>query len=126
MKRPAIVTKRRINAVSSAAPAFGATFTGRRGARHYAPQHREPIDPGAAYFDLLEDLVKRNSGFAWACCPFHDDGNPSLCVNLETGWFRCFSSNCGETGSNIVAFVGRLLELEYVEARRYLESHYGN
>lgn len=77
------------------------------------------------YEDLLPDLRHYSNGFAWACCPFHDDHNPSFCVNLETGGYKCMSSNCGTAGSNIVGFVGTLLALEYREARAYLEQTYG-
>ena len=83
------------------------------------------VEPSIVFEDLLPDLKEANSGFAWACCPFHNDNNPSLCVNLISGWYRCASSSCGATGSNIVGFVGRLLALESHEARRYVESHYG-
>lgn len=83
------------------------------------------VDPATVYADLLPDLAHRSKGFAWARCPFHDDNNPSLCVNVESGWYQCKSSSCGETGSNIVGFVSRLLGYEYAEARRYLEQHYG-
>lgn len=83
------------------------------------------IDPAVVYEDLLPDLSHGSNGFAWACCPFHDDNNPSLCVNVESGWFKCMSSNCEATGSNIVGFVGRLLGCTYAEASNYLEQHYG-
>lgn len=39
------------------------------------------------------------SGFAWTLCPFHDDHNPSLRINLKTGHFDCMA--CKETGSFI-------------------------
>lgn len=84
-----------------------------------------PIDPARVYRDFLPDLVERNKGFAWARCPFHDDHNPSFCINLNTGWYRCFSSCCGATGSNIAGFAGALLGLSYKDARSYLERHYG-
>jgi DNA primase len=32
-----------------------------------------------------------------ALCPFHMDTNPSLSVNLQTGYFKCFG--CGKSGS---------------------------
>ena len=86
---------------------------------------RAVIDPEVVYEDMLPDLAGGSNGFAWACCPFHDDHNPSFCVNVESGWYRCFSSNCGATGSSIVGFVGALLGYEYAEARTYLEEHYG-
>lgn len=88
------------------------------------PQYRELPDPDQVFDDLLPDLQHYRNGFAWACCPFHDDHNPSLCVNVETGWYKCHSSNCGAHGSNIVSFVAAYLGLEYREAREYLEEHY--
>lgn len=87
--------------------------------------NRRDIDPAVAYADLLPSMAGSKSNFAWACCPFHDDRNPSLCVNLVSGWYRCHSSSCNATGANIVGFVGRLLAIESQEARRYLEDHYG-
>jgi CHC2 zinc finger len=126
VKRRQVVTKGHYKATSSTAPTSRAAFTGHSGARSHAPRRHVPIDPRVVYADLLEDLEERNQGFAWACCPFHDDRRPSLCVNLESGWYKCHSSSCGETGSNIVGFVGRLLGLEYAEARRHLETHYGS
>ena len=86
---------------------------------------RVELDPEVIYEDLLADLKHGNEGFAWACCPFHDDNNPSFCVNVESGWYKCHSSSCGATGSNIVGFAGALLGYEYHEARTYLEQHYG-
>lgn len=86
---------------------------------------RADIDPADFYEGELPDLKHGNDELAWACCPFHDDHNPSFCVNLETGWFRCFSSNCGETGANIVSFVSALYGMNYFEASRYLEVHHG-
>ena len=83
------------------------------------------IDPSVVFEDLLPGLEHGNKGFAWACCPFHNDNNPSLCVNVESGWYKCMSSSCGATGSDIVGFVVRLFAYEFAEARRYLEQHYG-
>lgn len=88
------------------------------------PQPRELPEPALVFDDLLPDLHEYSNGFGWACCPFHDDHNPSLSVNLETGWYKCHSSSCGAHGSNIVSFVSAYLGLEYREAREYLEEHY--
>ena len=82
------------------------------------------IDPSVVFTDHLPDLAYGNNDFAWACCPFHNDNNPSLCVNVESGWYKCMSYSCGATGSNIVGFVGSLLGYEFAEARRYLEQNY--
>ena len=95
----------------------------RQRAGHRPAHHR--VDPAVVFADLLYGMSECKNDFAWACCPFHDDHNPSLCVNLVSGWYRCYSSSCGETGLNIAGFVGRLLALEPREAGRHLEDHYG-
>lgn len=82
------------------------------------------IDPEPVFEDLVEDLRTGKDEFAWGCCPFHDDHNPSFCVNLKTGWYRCFSTSCGAAGTNIVGFVGDLLGYSYLEAISYLEDNY--
>jgi len=40
--------------------------------------------------------VKWNGDVAQACCPYHDDKNPSLSVNIENEVFYCHA--CGEKG----------------------------
>lgn len=99
----------------------------RRGAKPLAASRARfaQVDPAIVFNDVLPDLTESNDGFAWACCPFHDDNRPSFSVNLHTGWYRCFSTSCGEHGSNIVSFVGALLGFEPAEARSYLGAHYG-
>ncbi len=42
------------------------------------------------------------SGWALVTCPFHDDHNPSLSINLDHGGFNCFA--CGESGGSVSAF----------------------
>lgn len=83
------------------------------------------VDPAVAFNDLLPDLCESGIDFAWAHCPFHDDNNPSFCVNLRTGWYRCFSTSCGHAGTNIVSFVSAMLGLSHADARRYTEARYG-
>ena len=83
------------------------------------------VDPGVVFKDLLPDLAESSNDFAWACCPFHNDRRPSFSVNLCTGWYRCYSTSCGVTGSNIVGFVSALLGFSTAEARKHLEATYG-
>lgn len=104
---------------------FSRSFRATRPRVNSRPSEPITIDAEVVYEDLLPDLAHGGNGFAWACCPFHDDHHPSFCVNVESGWYRCMSSSCGATGSNIVGFVGALLGYEYSEARDYLEEHYG-
>ena len=50
------------------------------------------------YRNELKNLSEPNEeGWAMALCPFHDDTNPSLSVNVNSGYFKCFG--CDEEGS---------------------------
>ena len=56
------------------------------------------LDFRAFYEQELGDLDKQNKeGRVMALCPFHDDHEPSLSVNLNTGRFMCFG--CNSSGS---------------------------
>ena len=50
-----------------------------------------------------------------ACCPFHDDKNPSLKLNED--YFYCFG--CGATG-DVIDFTARLYDLTRREAAEKL------
>ena len=49
------------------------------------------------YSSELTSIKWNGNGTGQALCPFHDDTNPSLTVNHETGSFKCFG--CGKKGS---------------------------
>ncbi len=85
----------------------------------------DAIDLRYVFEDNVEGLVEYRDGWAWGHCPFHDDGNPSFSVNLESGFYRCHSASCGLTGAGLVSFVSDLLELEFADAVDYLERNYG-
>ena len=55
-----------------------------------------------------------------ACCPFHDDKNPSLRLNEE--YFYCFG--CGATG-DVIDFTARLYNLSPKEAAEKLGQDFG-
>lgn len=99
----------------------------RRGAGSLSKSHTRwcAVDPAMVFNDVLLDIAESNNDFAWACCPFHNDKNPSFSVNLRTGWYRCFSTSCGQTGTNIVSFVSTLLGLSMADARLHTEARYG-
>ena len=68
----------------------------------------------AAAFYGIE--VKRNG---MACCPFHDDKNPSMKVDQR---FRCFG--CGEDG-DVIDFTAKLFDLSPKEAAEKLAQDFG-
>lgn len=58
------------------------------------------------YYDweqIVRDLglrkAKRSGDNIRACCPFHEETNPSFGIHLETGMYNCFS--CGEKGGSL-------------------------
>ena len=55
-----------------------------------------------------------------ACCPFHNDRNPSLKLNEE--YFYCFG--CGAKG-DVIDFVARLFDLSNYEAAQRLAADFG-
>ncbi|MDA8170505.1 MAG: AAA family ATPase [Nitrospiraceae bacterium] len=55
------------------------------------------LDIRAYYAGELSTLKANGNNQAQALCPFHEDKNPSLSINLETGDFHCFG--CDKKGS---------------------------
>ena len=55
------------------------------------------------------------------CCPFHNDTKPSFGINLETGFYNCFS--CEEHG-DIATFVSKLKNITREEALELLGFPY--
>ncbi len=49
------------------------------------------LDFEAFYQGELQQLKLTTGGNVLALCPFHDDHNPSLSVNIKTGLFKCFA-----------------------------------
>lgn len=77
-------------------------------------------DPAAYYADKVAKLGKRNGdGWAQGRCPFHEDRDASLSVNLAglRGCWKCFAG-CGQ--GDMVAFHMRLRGVQFVEAVREL------
>ena len=77
-------------------------------------------DPAGYYADKLPKLGKRNGeGWAQGRCPFHEDRDASLSVNLAglRGCWKCFAG-CGQ--GDMVAFHMRLRGVQFVEAVREL------
>lgn len=68
----------------------------------------------AAFYGIK---VRRNG---MACCPFHDDKNPSMKLNEE--YFYCFG--CGATG-DVIDFTAKLFDLSPKEAAEKLAQDFG-
>lgn len=57
-----------------------------------------------------------------ACCPFHDEKTPSFNVDSEKGLFYCFGC---KAGGNVIDFVMRQENLEFLPAMEWLANRHG-
>ena len=73
-------------------------------------------DPNQFYRQHLNKLKTVSSSQAIACCAFHNDRNPSLSINLETGAFFCFS--CGAKSGGVIDFLMQLKGYSFKEAAK--------
>lgn len=73
------------------------------------------------FAQLVSSVVKlKRSGNSFiGNCPFHDDENPSFCINNEKKIFHCFA--CGASG-DMITFVMRLHSISFADAVKKLQS----
>lgn len=79
---------------------------------------RNPIQDLAQRYVNLKRTGKNFIG----CCPFHSEKTPSFYIYPATGSFYCFG--CG-AGGDVINFVKRIENLEYVEAINFLAQRAG-
>lgn len=74
--------------------------------------------------DIIAPYVqlKRNGTRHTGLCPFHGEKTPSFTVFEETASYYCFG--CG-AGGDVITFVMKYQNLDYVEAVRYLAERAG-
>ena len=74
--------------------------------------------------DVVSSYVNlRHSGRTMSgLCPFHSDKSPSFHVYPENGSFYCFG--CG-AGGDVITFVRRIENLDYMESIRFLAQRAG-
>lgn len=74
--------------------------------------------------DVISEFVplKKSGRNFMGVCPFHNDKGPSMSVSREKQLYHCFG--CGASG-NIVGFIMKIRNLEYVDAIKYLADKVG-
>lgn len=116
MKKPGAGGRR----VSDAIAGYRALY-GNRNSTRLPDNWRDRLpDPAGYYAEHVVKLGKRNGdGWAQGRCPFHDDRDASLSVNLAglRGCWKCFAG-CG--AGDLVAFHMRLRVVPFAEAVRDL------
>src|SRR4051794_26288047 len=89
---------------------------GRHGDRIDWRMERDRIDLAEVATGLLGDPVGRRGERGrklWWSCPFHEDANPSFCVDPGKPWWKCFG--CGEKG-DAASLIMRLERVAFPEA----------
>ena len=73
-------------------------------------------------FELAKFKISRDPNQAMACCPFHDDTNPSLSIDLVDGRVNCFA--CGESAKDIIDFCQKRYGLGFIPACNKIASEH--
>ncbi|MDL2215982.1 DNA primase [Ruminococcaceae bacterium OttesenSCG-928-N02] len=79
---------------------------------------RSPIEELVATYVQLRHRGRTYTGL----CPFHNEKTPSFTVYPDTNSFYCFG--CGAAG-DVIGFVRKMNNLDYVEAVKFLASRAG-
>ena len=91
------------------------------GRRIRKPRYRRDLLPDPLDYYRRHLHALRIAGHqASARCPFHEDKNPSLSVNLVDGRFYCFG--CGAKGGDVLDFHRRFHDMGFVEAVKDLSA----
>jgi len=98
--------------------------------RAYAKLYSRPERESRYRRDLLPDpsdyytrhlhALRIHGEWADAPCPFHEDKNPSLSVNLVHGGYLCHA--CGARGGDVLDFHRRLHGMDFIAAARDLNA----
>lgn len=67
-------------------------------------------------------VLKREGRNKKCLCPFHSEKTPSMVLYPDTQSFYCFG--CG-TGGDVISFIMKIENLDYVEAIKFLAQRYG-
>lgn len=85
----------------------------------------KPVDFYRSQLSSFPDPRKQSAWIDGGLCPFHADRRPgSFFVSQETGAFNRFS--CGAKGGDIVAFLRKRDNLDFLEALQRLRDHGGS
>ena len=66
--------------------------------------------------------LKRSGRISKGLCPFHSEKTPSFMVYGDTSSFYCFGC---QTGGDVVTFISKIENLDYIEAVKFLANRAG-
>jgi len=79
----------------------------------------EELDYKIFYKSLVKSFRECSSEQAQGICPFHDDHNPSLSMNIKNGLWNCFGG-CG--GGNVFSFYMKLKDVNFRTAIKEIQN----
>lgn len=88
------------------------------GARDRTRFERDLLPDPLRYFEAEGLHLMGRGRWRSALCPFHEDHNPSLRLNTETGAYRCMA--CGARGGDVLDFHRARNGLSFTQAARDL------
>ena len=82
----------------------------------------------------LPNFVRTNARSAKACCPFHNDNNPSMSIDDNRGLYKCFACGAGGDLFNFIREYDALLDngnikkekMGFMEAVQYAAREFGD
>lgn len=84
----------------------------------YSLKQNNPIE---TVMSSYVSLKKQSRGYV-CLCPFHSEKTPSCHINTAEGYFHCFG--CG-AGGDVITFIMKAENLEYIEAVKLLAERSG-
>jgi DNA primase len=75
---------------------------------------REKLPSAEVYYRLQGLNLIGGGMWRTALCPFHDDRNPSLRINMGRGGFCCMA--CGAKGGDVLDFHRKRYDMTFPEA----------
>ena len=85
---------------------------------HRISRHERFPGTVAYYQRHYPDEISASKGWVTVICPFHNDKNPSLSINLDSGGFYCHA--CRASGGNVIEFHRKLKGISFTEAAKDL------
>ena len=85
------------------------------------------------HFTRSSNSYSQSTATAKACCPFHDDHNPSMSIDNSRGLYKCFVCDAGGDVFNFVREYDYLEKakrgqekMAYIQAVEYVAREFGN
>ena len=94
------------------------TYAGQRTGKRFAINRSLLPTPTEYYRDQCNMKLIGTTEWKTALCPFHDDSQPSLRINIKSGGYKCMV--CEAKGGDVLAFHMQRHSLSFIAACKAL------